>query len=291
MIKKILIVGLGLAVSSSLAFADPVIPRGDFVAKLAKAAGAPGQFINTKEKFPKDYFLVSNNLPFLAGLTLHHPMSSSLKLSKKQIKAITEIKKRTVPPIIKVSQDIKLLELKLAQNIAIDINSAKSQYELVDTISKLRTDLTKAHLQCINEVRAVLSKEQYQKMLKYATNLVKGKNKKFKIDELVILPHPGKSVKMGKISLTKEQKEKIAKEVKSVYAPIFQGKMREAFELEKKVQRMVSKGKNKEELKTILDKISKLKREAIDSRIDALNHIQKIMTKEQWKKANKLTYK
>ena len=291
MIKKIVAVGLGLAVSSSLVFADPVIPRGDFGAKLAKAAGTPGRFIKTKENFPKDYFLVNNNLPFLAGLSLHHPMSSSLGLSKKQIKAISAIKKRTVPPVIKASQDVKMLELKLAQNIAIDSNTAKSQFELVDAISKIRTELTKAHLQCINDVRAVLTKDQYQKMLKYATKLVKSKNKKFMIRELVILPHPGKLIKMGKVIVDKKTKKVIGKDIKKVYAPIFQGLMREAFDLEKQVQRMVTKGKTKDDLKNILDKISKLKREAIDSRIDALNHMQKLMTKEQWKQVNKFTYK
>lgn len=291
MIKKLLTIGLGLGVASSLVFATPVIPRGDFGAKLAKAAGVSGQFIKTKENFPKDYFLVNNNLPFLAGLTLHHPKSSSLGLSKKQIKAIQEIKKRTVPPVIKASQDVKMLELKLAQNIAIDTNSAKSQYELVDAISKIRTDLTKAHLQCINDVRAVLTKKQYKKMLKYATKLVKKKNNKFKIDELVILPHPGKYIKMGKIIVSKKQKQKINKEVKAIYAPVFQGKSREAFKLEKKVQRAILKGKTKQDVKELLDEIAKLKREAIDSRIDALNHLQKIIGKKNWKKANKLTYK
>lgn len=291
MIKKIVAVGLGLAVSSTLVFADSVVPRGDFGAKLAKAAGKQGQFYKGKENFPKDYFLVQNNLPFLAGLSLHHPMSSSLGLTEEQIGAIVAIKKRTVPPVIKAAQDVKMLELKLAQNIAIDTNTAKSQYEIVDAISKIRTDLTKAHLQCINDVRAVLTKEQYQKLLKYATKLVQPKNKKFKIDELVILPHPGKLIKMGKVIVEKKQKQRIKTEVKAVYPPIFQDKMREAFKLEKQVQRMVVKGKTKSDLKAILDKISKLKREAMDGRIDALNHIQKIMTKEQWKKVNTLTYK
>ena len=291
MIKKLLVAGLGVVISSGLLFAEPVIPRGDFSAKLAKAAGKPGQFIRIKEEFPKDYFLVPNNLPFLAGLSLHHPMSSSLGLSKEQIKAILDIKKRTVPPVVKTSQEIKKLELKLAQNIAIDTNSAKSQYEIVEAIGKKRIELTKAHLQCINDVRAVLTKEQYKKLLKYATNLVKDENKKFRIDELIILPHPGKLIKMGKVAVDKKTKQIIAKDIKSVYAPIFQGKIREAFKLEKQVQKMVAKGKTKDDLKNILDKIAKLKRESIDSRIDALNHIQKVLTKEQWKKVNKLTYK
>ena len=115
------------------------------------------------------------------------------------------------------------------------------------------------------------------------------KGNKFRIDELVILPHPGKLIKEGKIEVTDEQKSKIKKEVKAVYAPIFQAKIREAFKLEKKVQRMVAQGKTKSDLKEILDKIAQLKRESIDSRIEALNHIKEIMTKEQWEKVNKLT--
>ncbi len=168
MFKKLLIIGLSLGVTTSL-MAEPNVPRGDFGAKLKKMAGEQGQFYVGKENFPKDYFLVPNNLPFLAGLSLHHPKSSNLNLSDKQIKDIQAIKKRVVPPVIKVSKDIKILELKLAQNIAIDTNTAKSQYEIVDAIGKLRIDLTKAHLQCINDVRAILTKEQYKKLLKYAT--------------------------------------------------------------------------------------------------------------------------
>ena len=168
MIKKIILSGLSIGLCSSL-MADANVPIGDFGAKLAKVAGKQGQFYRGKEDFPKDYFLVPNNLPFLAGLSLHHPKSSNLSLSKKQIIAIQEIKKRTVPPVIKASKDIKLLELKLAQNIAIDSNTAESQFKIVDEIGKLRIDLTKAHLQCINDVRAILSKEQYKELLKYAT--------------------------------------------------------------------------------------------------------------------------
>lgn len=117
------------------------------------------------------------------------------------------------------------------------------------------------------------------------------KSNKFRIDELMILPHPGKYIKTGKIKVTKEQQMRIKKEVKAVYPPIFQEKTREAFKLEKRVQRGVAKGKTKEELKDLLDQIAKLKREAMDSRIDALNKFQEIVGEETWKKINKLTYK
>ena len=119
----------------------------------------------------------------------------------------------------------------------------------------------------------------------------KPKSNKFKIDEIAFLPHPGVFIKNGQIKASNEQKQRMTKEVKATYVPVFQGKMREAFDLEKRVQRGVAKGKTKEELKDLLDKIANLKREAIDSRIDALNHIHKIFGDEIWTKINKLTYK
>ena len=279
----------GLTVQS---VAQPVVPKGDFAKKLQKAAGKQGQFVVGKDMFPNSYFLVHQNLPYLAGLSIHHPMSSSLGLSKTQVAAVEDVKKRTVPPVIKTAKKIKALELKLAQNIAIDSNTAKSQFALVDEIGKLRIGLTKAHLECINEIRKILSKEQYKKLLNYATNMgYKPKSNKFHIDELVFLPYPGKLIKKGKIVTTKEQRERITNEVKRVYTPYFQGKLREAFNLEKEVQKMVAEGKGAKDVSHLLDQIMKLKRESISSRIEALSHIRKILSKEQWEKANKLTYK
>jgi len=273
-------------------FAEPVIPRDDFTKKLKEAAGKQGQFVVGKDIFPKSYFLVHQNLPFLAGLSLHHPKSSTLGLSQEQIKALQEIKKNTVPLVIKKAQEIKKLELELAQNVAIDTSTPESQYEIVDKIAKLRTELTKAHLKCINEVRAVLSKEQYKKLVVYASSMAsKPKSNKFKVNELVILPHPGKFIKKGMVDISKDQNERITKEVKAVYAPKFQGKLREALKLEKKLRKKVERGTTAKEVKALIDEIAKLKRESLDIRIDALNHMRSIMTKEQWKKVNKLTYK
>ena len=208
------------------------------------------------------------------------------------MKQLKKLKEKQFPYVIKKAQLIKSLELELAQNIAVDSNEAKSQYALVDKIGKLRIELTKAHLQCINNIRSILSKEQYSKLLGYATKIgSKPKSNKFKIDELVILPHPGQLIKKGLIDITQEQNKKITNEIKAVYAPFFQNKLREAYDLEKKVQRMVANGKGAKDVSTLIDKIMKLKAESILSRIEALNHIQKVLTKEQWVKANKLTYK
>ncbi len=52
--------------------------------KMSKSCGEVSPF-NKNENFPKDYFLIPKNLPFAIGITLHHPRSSELGLSKEQI--------------------------------------------------------------------------------------------------------------------------------------------------------------------------------------------------------------
>jgi len=59
------------------------------------------------------YFLVPKNLPFAIGITLHHPRSSELGLSKEQIEKILELKKSKMGAIVKSAKEIKGLEFKL----------------------------------------------------------------------------------------------------------------------------------------------------------------------------------
>lgn len=117
------------------------------------------------------------------------------------------------------------------------------------------------------------------------------KNGKFKINELIMLPHIGKILKMNKkdLNVTKEQMSRVSKEVKQIYPPKFQALIREAFPIEKKIQRKVLKGATPKELKKDLDEVARLKREAIDIKIQAFNTFKKIFTKEQWKKIIKLS--
>jgi Spy/CpxP family protein refolding chaperone len=289
MFKKILTIGLSVGVATSL-MAEPNVQMGAMKAKLKKMAGKPGIFLQGKENFPKDYFLVSKNLPFLAGLTLGHPKSSSLGLSKEQIAKIQKIASVTVPKVVKASKDIKMLELTLADNIAIKSNTAKSQYEIVDAISKLRTDLTKAHLKCINEVRAVLTKEQYKKLLKYATvNMMP--QEKSKPNELISFMHGGKMVMMfgEKLGINDKQMMRFANEIQMEFVPKIQKSMKRVASLEKLVKEAVyTKHKNSKELKKYVDEIANLKKDVANYRIEAYLVLQNILTKEQFKKGMKI---
>lgn len=159
---------LSLFLLSSVVVAKPNVPVGDFKAKIAKIAGAPGPFVKN-EAYPKDYFLVTKNLPFLVGAVLHHPKSSTLDLSKDQIDTLLAHKKTTLKKVFKLSNEIKALEIELAKEIGLKYKSIKIEklFPKVDKISQLKTELTKAHLKCIEGVKNILTEEQYTKLLKY----------------------------------------------------------------------------------------------------------------------------
>lgn len=152
---------------SSTTHADEPINTGtEFKSKLASMAGVLGPFARV-EDFPKSYFLISQNLPFMVGLSLHHPMSQSLALTSDQKEKINEIKGATVPIVVKAAKEIKQLELSLAQQF-IDGATPNEMDILVDKISVLRTALTKKHVRCINQVRAVLTDDQFATLQSYA---------------------------------------------------------------------------------------------------------------------------
>jgi hypothetical protein len=158
-----------IIIATTVANGQPNIDPKPFKDKIQKVAGEVGQFALMGEEFPKDYFLISKNIPFLAGLSLHHPQSSTLGLSKEQLEAIDKIKKETVPQVLKVSKKIKTLELQIAKNIAIDSQTSESQFATLEEIAKLKSELSKEHLRCIPKVRAILTNEQYKILLGYAT--------------------------------------------------------------------------------------------------------------------------
>ena len=174
--KKQIIIGLALLLSG-VAMADANLEKNpESIKKLQKVAGEKSPYYRAeKEAFPKDYFLVSQNLPFLVGISLFHPNSDSLKLDKKQLEAIIESKNITVPVVIKMAKQIKTMELELTKATLEDKKTPESLNKLVEKISKARTELTKAHLKCIHNIQKILSDEQYATLLKLATTPAKPK--------------------------------------------------------------------------------------------------------------------
>ncbi len=156
-----------LALGASL-FAKPIVDPSAMHKKMAQMTKEKA-FFAPHEKFPKDYFLITKNLPFMVGLTLHHPQSSTLGLSKDQIDKIQAIKKTTVPKVVKIAKEIRGLELKLTENVVFKDDDFKSQSDLINKIASLKVKLTQKHIQCIQKVKKILTKKQFEMLVNYAS--------------------------------------------------------------------------------------------------------------------------
>ena len=174
--KKVIISTLIVAGLSSSLFAKSYMQKTPEMAKKVKEVmGETSPYYRAKkENFPKDYFLVNQNLPFMVGVILFHPQGDKLNLTKEQLAKFKEMKDTIVPASMKVAKQIKAKELKLTKDIIEDKKDPKELSAQVDEIAKLRADLTKAHLDCIHQVQGTLSKEQFNTLLE----LIKSKNKK-----------------------------------------------------------------------------------------------------------------
>ncbi|MFT7823837.1 MAG: hypothetical protein ABXS92_03660 [Sulfurimonas sp.] len=119
------------------------------------------------KNFPKGYFLIPHNLPFLMGLVLKHPKSDTLELTKEQKEKLTAIMKGTKSGIIKKAKEVRGLEMKLRVMLVKEGKKASELFGQVDEIAKLKADITKKHMLCIEKVRAILAPEQYKKIQAY----------------------------------------------------------------------------------------------------------------------------
>ena len=172
MTKNMIVTTLLSVVLSSTLMAKPNMektPEG--TKKLAAMAGDMGPYFRgQKEAFPKDYFLVSQNLPYLVGAALFHPQSDTLNLSKEQLAKLVEMKKTIVPVSAKLAKEVKTMELELAKAIVVEKKDPKSLHKLVDKIATTKSNMTKAHLDCIHTVQGLLSAEQFDTLIKLVSH-------------------------------------------------------------------------------------------------------------------------
>jgi len=160
-----------LALTSSLVAKPNMEKSPEGMKKLAAMAGEVGPYFRgKKEVFPKDYFLVDRNLPFLVGAALFHPQSDTLNLKPEQLKKLAEMKKTIVPASAKMAKEVKAMELELARAIVVDKKSPESLNDLVDKIAKAKADMTKAHLNCIHDVQQLLTPEQFNQLIKLVSH-------------------------------------------------------------------------------------------------------------------------
>ena len=174
--KQFIIVSLSFLIFCSSAYGVEEFTGKQHKAQLNVAATAKGPYA-AYDRWPKDYFLIPQNLPFMVGLSLYHPGNAALELSQKQKTAVHAIRNRTVPAVLVMADAIKKKELELAEKLVVQKRNPENLYELVDEIAVMRANLTKAHMACIYDVQNVLNEKQYAALLKVAATVTHHKKK------------------------------------------------------------------------------------------------------------------
>ena len=167
MSKSMIVLMISVSLFSATVWAERMPDDvGKFKQSLSRKAGPTGPFTQN-ENFPKSYFLIPRNLPFMVGLTLHHPMRNRLNLTEQQINAIKQIKQKYMPEVITLARQIKQMELALADRF-INGTTALEMETSVEGIGRLRVELSKKHVHCIEQVKNILNGDQFKTLLSYA---------------------------------------------------------------------------------------------------------------------------
>ncbi|MBK1648021.1 hypothetical protein [Rhabdochromatium marinum] len=112
-------------------------------------------------------------------------------------------------------------------------------------------------------------------------------NARFRVDELVALPHPMRLIKQHpeRYQLLPEQYDRLQKEIIAVYPPQMHQRKREAWQLERQIRYAVlEKNATAEALSAQLDELSRIKRQITDLHIAALRVFRAILTSDQFQR-------
>ncbi|MFP4280854.1 MAG: hypothetical protein ACLFQI_12755 [Halochromatium sp.] len=107
----------------------------------------------------------------------------------------------------------------------------------------------------------------------------------FMVSELVSLPHPMRAIRQDPehFGVSREQMQALRREVMEVYPPQLHERVQAAWSLERAIRRgVLEQGKDSAAVAEQLDELTRLKREAIDLRIEALNRFRAILDPEQY---------
>lgn len=175
--KKTFLALIILFASTNVIAAEQQFTAKQHMQQLKAAATQKGPYA-AYDRWPKDYFLIPQNLPFMVGLSLYKPGHESIGYTEQQQAEIHKIRSATVPPVLELANKVKAMELDLANKLVIEKVPPRDLYHLVDEIAALRAKLTKAHLDCIYSVQQVIKDDaQYARLVKQAKSVGQKKQK------------------------------------------------------------------------------------------------------------------
>ncbi|WP_462320917.1 hypothetical protein [Halochromatium sp.] len=107
----------------------------------------------------------------------------------------------------------------------------------------------------------------------------------FLVSELVTMPHPMRLIRQDpqRFGVSSEQMERLRSEIMEVYPAQLHQRVQAAWSLERSIRHAVlEEGKDSAAVADQIDELVRLKREATDIRIEALNRFRALLEPEQY---------
>jgi len=130
-------------------------------AKDFKEAGLSPYLDSTQS--PRRYFLIATQLPFFIESCVKH--SETIGLDKDTLKKIRGLMSQTKPQVVDNATIVKRMELEAINKMVDEKCSADEVDELFVRIANQQLFMQRIHAKCINEVQAILTDEQYIKLI------------------------------------------------------------------------------------------------------------------------------
>jgi len=109
-------------------------------------------------------FLISSGLPHMTKLLIQHGDDPELALSEDQKKQLLIVRKTTMQNVKRLSPQIEALESKI-KTMTMKGETTQALFPMIEQLSQLKTEITKAHIQCIHDTKSILTQKQTERLL------------------------------------------------------------------------------------------------------------------------------
>jgi len=139
-------------------------------AKMGQGQGMHGKKMMQRKGMAKKAmhspFLIKHGLPHLTKMIMPYMNDPDFALTAEQKGQLAKVRKETMGAIMKIKPEVISLRKEIVSS-STSRKSAASLKEKVEKLASLEAEATMAHLKCIEETKAILSKDQLLYMLSH----------------------------------------------------------------------------------------------------------------------------
>ena len=144
---------------------ENISPSNNQMQKNKKCNQNSKQGQKRKNKPKSSPFLISTGLPHMTMMIKQNWNNPNLALTKKQKEKLLVVRQTTIKGVKTLKPQIVQLEKKI-RKMAMSGNALHLINPQLDTLARLKANISKVHIRCIHESKNILTKKQVQFLLK-----------------------------------------------------------------------------------------------------------------------------